>query len=105
MGYYEICTTSLLEDCLPQLVLCCYGKVSQLATLPITSIAIHCVGQLTKRTMGVWTEEYGTYNETASTLTSASSYMQVICSTFPHKSKTDLDVIQNIDVANNVAMH
>ena len=71
-------TISVLADCLPQLVLCCPGKVSQLATLPITSIAIHCVGQLTKRTMGVWTEEYGTYNETASTLTSASSYSQVL---------------------------
>ena len=57
--------------------------------------------------MGVWTEEYGTYNETASTLTSASSYSTYeVCPTFSHKSKTDLvDVMQNIDRANDVAMH
>ena len=49
-------STMLPEPTSTSCVFCLLEKVRQLAGLPITSIAIHCVGQLTKRTMGVWSQ-------------------------------------------------
>ena len=48
--------STMLPESTSTCVLCLLEKVRQLASPPITSIAIHCVGQLTKRTMGVWSQ-------------------------------------------------